>query len=173
MFMLLGVGLITMVCLTGCSLPWAKKDETQEERVFQIQRLEGITLGGTEQQLPCEVQTYSKSTDAFNNPTTVYVQHVEAATINFSFTSEEGESLKAVKDGRIIETNETMLGVESVNVVGEIVTFKLEIIPQDELTTIVYEFEMEEESDNRFLALRMLPQETEVQTEMQEVVTIE
>lgn len=164
---LLVVSMLTMICVTGCS--WSKKDKAEEKQVFQIQRLEGISLEDASQQLPCKVQTYSKSTDAFNNPTTVYYeQGIEFATINFSFTSEEGEILKSVKDGMVIETNETMSGVKEVNAVGDIATFKLEIEPQGELTTIIYEFAMDEESDNRFLALRILPQGAEVQTETQE-----
>lgn len=163
-FMLL---IVLCLSLVGCRKETAKQEE--EQRIFQIQREEGIFIdGGTT--FPFEIRTQGKATKAFNEPLTVQINE-EQATINFSFTNEEKEVLKAVKDGVVIETGETMPGVPEVSNVGDIATFRLQITKPTDIVTILYEFEIEKptedkkgmKSANRFLALRVEP--TGVQAE--------
>lgn len=179
-FLMLLIMLLAMSLMgAGCSEEQKEESSEKEERVFQIQRMVDISLEDETIQLPYKVLTHAKSTDAFNNPISVYVSSGETAKINFSFTSEEGETLKSVKDGMVIETNETMPGAENVNVVGDIATFQLQLTPQSELSTVVYELVMEKEKKeekkpcNRFIAFRMSPKEEQELQFLQEETTEE
>jgi len=154
-----------VVAMTGCDSMTAQ--EKNEATIFQIQRLEGAVLEG-EMKMPTKVKTYDKSTDAFNEAIDVIVQSETAiVTINFSCTDESGGNVKTV-DGMVIETNETIPNV-SVNSIGEIAIFQLQITPppQGEMMNIIYEFKMDgKKANSRFLAIRMSVASQEMEESM-------
>lgn len=145
---------VVMLSLTGCF-----GDDKDEKEVFTLQKMEGFSM--EEGKIPCRILMYEKSTEAFNKPIVIYQEvNVQNPTINFSFTGEDGEVIVKVKDGIIIETNEKIPGVEKANIVGDISTFQLQMTPQSDTATILYELELKKgkkKTESRYIAFQVWP----------------
>lgn len=146
--------MLVMLSLTGCL-----GDKEEEKEVFTLQKMESFSV--EKEKIPCQVPMYEKGTAAFNKPIELYQEpNAQNATINFSYTGKDGELIAKVKDGIVIETNENMPGVEKTNIVGDISTFQLQITPQTESVTVLYELEIKEGKKgktSRFIAFRIVP----------------
>lgn len=130
---------IILILLLFFLILYLGRKRTEEKDVLQIQSLEETRLD-KRPKLPYEIKLYEKSTEAYNNPVTIYVRedHDEERYISFSFTSERF-SVSAVKGGVIIESNKSIYGTDNINYAGDIQTFSVEI-PNDikEISTIIY-----------------------------------
>lgn len=154
----------------------AEKDEMEKDNVLQILRLENLIwpIEQEEEALPYKIKLYSKSEEAVDNAvplnevvrSEVNIGKAEYRRINCSFISESDTIIELTR-GLILEKN--MWGsYEDINsdlrTTGNITTFQLNISPQYEPVTVLYELEFlkkDNDSYTRFIAFRLEPQSTE------------
>ena len=146
----------------------SEEEEIQEEakaekrEVIELQSFESVELDSG----ITKIELREKSTDAFENPLTIYKEKDVRAKLNFSYISSEEETyIKNIAQGRILESTLAATGLGDVSYIGDIATFSLKIsdVCKEESYHIIYEVRFAAEPDDysQYMVIKVVSIEKE------------